>query len=328
MKNPLETRHPHSRSCCSRSAPLRSSWSPPGSRPGSGSSSSSPCRRRRSGRSAAGCAQRPPRRTWSGDVGPIRRILVVANETVGGERAAATSSAAKAEGVSEDVLLVCPALNSRLRTWTSDEDGARAAAQHGSTRASRGSPSSACSARGEIGDGDPLQALEDALRDVPGRRDRDLDPPAGPLALARAGRRRGGARSRYDVPVTHVVVDLEIAVGRRRCADYLPATSRRTPRPPAICSSLSCALERRHAALAVRDPVDRELRATASRRRGSGRRCRPSPAVGERVTAAAAGRREDRLRRQCRHRRAASAVGGFAGSIGFPLASRPATEAT
>src|SRR5690348_12797598 len=56
-----------------------------------------------------------------------RRILVVANETVGGamlRRMILT----KAEGVDEQVLVVVPALNSPIRHWASDEDGARAAA--------------------------------------------------------------------------------------------------------------------------------------------------------------------------------------------------------
>ncbi len=55
-----------------------------------------------------------------------RRILVIANETVGGaalreqiERLAAGSDDAR-------VRVVCPALNSPLRHWVSDEDPARA----------------------------------------------------------------------------------------------------------------------------------------------------------------------------------------------------------
>ena len=57
-----------------------------------------------------------------------RRILVIANETVGGEELLAILRR-KAEGVQAHVLVVCPALNSQVRTWASDEDGARAAAQ-------------------------------------------------------------------------------------------------------------------------------------------------------------------------------------------------------
>ena len=50
-------------------------------------------------------------------------------------------------------------------------------------------------ATGEIGDGDPIQAIEDAVRTF--RPDELIisTHPAGPLALARAGRRREGARA-------------------------------------------------------------------------------------------------------------------------------------
>ena len=58
----------------------------------------------------------------------LRRILVIANETVGGDELFAVITE-RAEGVDEEVLVVCPALNSPLRTWVSDEDGARANAQ-------------------------------------------------------------------------------------------------------------------------------------------------------------------------------------------------------
>ena len=54
-----------------------------------------------------------------------RRILVIANETVGGSELLAILRQ-KAEGVNERVHVVCPALNSQVRTWVSDEDGARA----------------------------------------------------------------------------------------------------------------------------------------------------------------------------------------------------------
>ncbi len=57
-----------------------------------------------------------------------RRILVVANETVGGEKLRECIRS-RSEGFRERVLVVCPALNSPLRHWASDEDPARAAAQ-------------------------------------------------------------------------------------------------------------------------------------------------------------------------------------------------------
>ena len=71
-----------------------------------------------------GMRQRPPQaHVVHDDTEQARRILVVANETVAGDELRDLLGR-KAAGVSEDVLLVCPALNSKLRTWTSDEDGA------------------------------------------------------------------------------------------------------------------------------------------------------------------------------------------------------------
>ena len=57
-----------------------------------------------------------------------RRVLVVANETVGGEELlSAISTLALTQKT--HFRVVCPALNSRLKTFTSDEDPAREAAQ-------------------------------------------------------------------------------------------------------------------------------------------------------------------------------------------------------
>ncbi|HEX3291855.1 MAG TPA: hypothetical protein VHR46_10715 [Gaiella sp.] len=153
-----------------------------------------------------GLRQHPPQAHVVHDGGPERRILVVANETVGGEELRALLGR-KAEGVSEDVLLVCPALNSKLRTWTSDEDGARAAAQSRLDACLARLHSAGVAARGEIGDGDPLQALEDALRTFPADEIVVSTHPPGRSNWLEAGVVEN-ARRRFDVPVTHVVVDL------------------------------------------------------------------------------------------------------------------------
>ena len=113
-----------------------------------------------------GMRHRPPPTHVVRDEGPTRRILVVANETVGGGELRALLEH-KSAGVAEEILLVCPALNSRVRTWTSDEDAARAAAQERLDASLARLNREGVSARGEIGDGDPLQALEDALRTFP-----------------------------------------------------------------------------------------------------------------------------------------------------------------
>ena len=153
-----------------------------------------------------GMRHRPPAAHVVRDEGPTRRILVVANETVGGDELLDLLGR-KAEHVAEEVLLVSPALNSRLRTWTSDEDPARADAQERLDASLSRLASAGVSARGEIGDGDPLQALEDALREFPADEIVVSTHPPGRSHWLEQGVVEQ-ARLRYDVPVTHVVVDV------------------------------------------------------------------------------------------------------------------------
>ena len=154
-----------------------------------------------------GLIQRPPQAHVVRDEGPSRRILVIANETVGGDELR-TLLERKAEGVAEEMLLVCPALNSRVRTWTSDEDPARAEAQSRLDASLARLGEAGVSVRGEIGDGDPLQALEDALREFPADEIVVSTHPPGRSHWLEQGVVEQ-ARQRYDVPITHVVVDLE-----------------------------------------------------------------------------------------------------------------------
>ena len=136
-----------------------------------------------------------------------RRILVIANETVGGDELRSILRS-KAEGVREQILVVCPALNSAVRTWASDEDGARAAAQARLDACLSRLQQDGVHANGEVGDGDPLQAMEDALRTF-GADEIVISthPPGRSNWLERNV--VGNARERFDVPITHVVVDLE-----------------------------------------------------------------------------------------------------------------------
>ncbi|HEY7381464.1 MAG TPA: universal stress protein [Gaiella sp.] len=140
-------------------------------------------------------------------VDDTRRVLVVANETVGGEELLRlVHERASAPGTA--VHVVCPALNSRVRTWTSDEDGARAAAQARLDASVERLAAAGVAARGEIGDGDPVQAVEDALRGFPADEIvLSTHPPGRSNWLERGV--VGAVRDRFDVPVTHVVVDLE-----------------------------------------------------------------------------------------------------------------------
>jgi hypothetical protein len=80
-----------------------------------------------------------------------RRILVIANETVGGETLRRTIREHSA-AYREQVLVVTPALNSPLKHWVSDEDEARAAAHERLERSLAAMRAAGIEARGEIGD--------------------------------------------------------------------------------------------------------------------------------------------------------------------------------
>jgi hypothetical protein len=136
-----------------------------------------------------------------------KRILVIANETVGG-RTLRDMIRERSEGVREEVLVVCPALNSPLRTWTSDEDAARAAAQDRLDVSLSRLREAGINARGEVGDGDPLQAIEDALRTFGADEVILSTHPEGRSNWLERGV-VDGARERFAVPITHVVVDLQ-----------------------------------------------------------------------------------------------------------------------
>jgi GABA permease len=148
----------------------------------------------------------PERLTHVGDPDE-RRILVVANETVGGDELFRAIGELSLAGRSR-FYVVCPALNSRLRTWTSDEDPARAAAQARLDATLAHLSSVGIDARGDVGDVDPLVAVEDAVR--------QFHPDELLVSTHPEGRsnwlERGvvdALRRRYDVPLQHVVVDLE-----------------------------------------------------------------------------------------------------------------------
>ena len=134
------------------------------------------------------------------------RILVVANETVGGEELL-DALKHRVGGVRAQVFVVCPALNTKLRHWVSDEDQARVAAQLRLDDSLSTMRDAQIEARGQIGDSDPLLAIEDGVR--------IFAPDELIISTHPEGRsnwlERGiidATRERFAIPVTHVVVDL------------------------------------------------------------------------------------------------------------------------
>jgi len=137
-----------------------------------------------------------------------RRILVVANETLTGE-ALRQEIAHRMRGQEAEVFVVCPALNvSRIKHWVSDEDEARRQAQERLDSVVARLQREGVTVRGDIGDADPMQAMEDALRLFAANEVILSTHPLGRSHWLERGVVER-ARERFPIPITHVVVDLE-----------------------------------------------------------------------------------------------------------------------
>jgi hypothetical protein len=141
----------------------------------------------------------------TGLVQPKRRILVIANRTCPCPTLAG-DVARRASDAGLDVLVVAPALNSRLRHWVSDVDDAVARARERLDLAVAELRGRGLCARGEIGDSNPLLAIADALASFP----------AEEIVIVTHAPRQSNwlehgliekAGVRFDVPIAHLVSD-------------------------------------------------------------------------------------------------------------------------
>lgn len=134
------------------------------------------------------------------------RILVVSDGS-STSRAFHDEVVAHAAGRPVEVLVVAPELGSRLSHWTGD-DHAREEASTNLEATVSGLVDAGVAARGEVGSDDPIQAADDALRTFPADE------------IVFATHREGAvnwkerdvveiARGRYQLPVSHVVVDAD-----------------------------------------------------------------------------------------------------------------------
>lgn len=156
-------------------------------------------------RSSRGSLPRSVVLTRGGD--DKHRVLVVANETVGGG-ALLEEIRGRCHGRRCEILVVTPALTgSRASHWASDIDEAIELARQRMELSLIAIGELHFKVRGEIGDSDPNVAIEDALRVFPA--DEIListHPPRRSRWLERGVVER--ARDEIDLPITHVVVDL------------------------------------------------------------------------------------------------------------------------
>jgi hypothetical protein len=153
----------------------------------------------------------PPRRVAPTVPHPAgeQRILVIANETVGGD-ALCDLIVEKAGDGRANVLVVAPATGTPLQHLASDDDPAREQAKQRLDTSLSRLREHRVSARGEVGDPDPLQAIEDALRTFGADEIVISTHPEGRSNWLEQGVVEK-ARERFAVPITHVVVDLDAA---------------------------------------------------------------------------------------------------------------------
>lgn len=139
-----------------------------------------------------------------------RRILVIANETCASP-AVVEEVRYRSAGTGAEVVVVAPALaGGRMEHWlVRDSPRSREAAQRRLDTSLAALSQAGLSATGRLGDADPLQALDDALRvERPDEVIISTHPPARSSWLERQVVRR--ARERYALPITHIVVDVEL----------------------------------------------------------------------------------------------------------------------
>ncbi len=104
------------------------------------------------------------------------------------------------------MLVVAPALNSRLAHYVSDTDRAAEDAQARLAESMANLRTLGVDARGEVGDADPLVAIDDALPEFPADELIVATHPAGESNWLERGV-VDRARRRFAVPLTHLVID-------------------------------------------------------------------------------------------------------------------------
>lgn len=134
---------------------------------------------------------------------PTLGILVIANRTCPCPTLV-DEVARRANGSHADVLVVAPALNSRIRHWVSDIDGAIARAHDRVQLAVGELRERGIAARGQVGDSDPMLAITDALATFPASEIVIATHPAGQSNWLERGL-IDNASSRFGIPVTHLI---------------------------------------------------------------------------------------------------------------------------
>lgn len=133
----------------------------------------------------------------------VHRVLVIADESVTSD-AFRSALATDAADVPLEAYVIAPALSSRLARWTSDEGAYRdAQARLDATIAAL--TGAGIAASGKIGPHDPLQAADDGMREFAAAEILFATHPEDSSNWLEEGV-VDQARSRYEIPVAHLVV--------------------------------------------------------------------------------------------------------------------------
>jgi len=137
------------------------------------------------------------------------RLLILANEFVPDARESMSSEHRRAFDEADEILVIAPTLTTRLQSWVSDIDGARALADERMRRivADMGDAGQE-RAGGAVGDEDQVLAVADALAEFSA--DRLVVVVRDPRATSH--HERGlveRLRQRFALPITVVVVDVD-----------------------------------------------------------------------------------------------------------------------
>jgi hypothetical protein len=138
-----------------------------------------------------------------GASGGKRHILVVASEKLAGDELRKELRTAGGPGVELDVL--APILASRSHYWASDVDIERAEARARLEASLAWAAEQGFAAKGEVGDPDPLVAIEDELRDF-GADEVIIAAHPGERTSWLARRMLGHLQRELDVPVREIAV--------------------------------------------------------------------------------------------------------------------------
>jgi len=137
-----------------------------------------------------------------------KKIIALASEPISAD--ILRSAVGKQVADDAEVLVIAPALNSKLRFWVSDPDPAINKAQGVADESAERLDDEEIDAVGETGDSDPIQALQDALATFPAESIVLCTHPGGERNWLEDGvvdevRERFGG----DVEVTHIELDTD-----------------------------------------------------------------------------------------------------------------------